>query len=72
MPKIMGIEESGAKRKVHSTMCLHKETGQLSCQKLNCTPESSKAKRNKSPKKMQTARAAWSSHDPEQPEWELF
>ena len=43
----MGHNESSAKRKVHSTKCLHKEISEISYWKLSNTPKNSRAKRNK-------------------------
>ena len=46
----MGHNESGAKRKVHTTKCLHKEIRDISYKQLNSTPESSRTKRSKHPR----------------------
>lgn len=45
--KPVGHNESGDKRKVHSTKCLHKEFGEISYQQGNNIPESSRTKRSK-------------------------
>ena len=41
----MGHNENRAKRKVHSTKCLHKEIRKFSYQQFKSTPESSRKKK---------------------------
>ena len=45
MSKLMGHNESSAKRKIHK--CPGKETGEILHKQLNSTPESSRTKRSK-------------------------
>jgi len=45
--KLMGHNESCAKRKTHSSECLQKETRESICQQLDSTPKSSRIKRSK-------------------------
>ena len=47
----MGHNESSAKRKVHSTKCLHKEIRIFSYQQFKTTPASSRKKEASSPKR---------------------
>jgi hypothetical protein len=47
MPKLIGYNESSAKRKVHSSKCLHKEIGEVSYQQLDNIPEYSRTKESK-------------------------
>ena len=49
----MGHNESGAKRKVHSNKCFHKEIREFSYQ-FKSTPECSKTKRSKHTQKKLT------------------
>jgi len=46
-PKLMGHNESGTKRKTHSSECLQKETGESIYQQLDSIPKGSRTKRNK-------------------------
>lgn len=55
IPKLMGHNESRAKRKVHSTKCLTEEIGEISCYQLNSPPESFRTKRSKHTEEEQTA-----------------
>ena len=42
----MGFNESSAKRKTHSSECLHKAIGKIICYQLNSTSESSREKKD--------------------------
>lgn len=48
--------KSGAKRKGHSTQCLYKKTEEISCERLNSKPESSRTKRSEHVQEEDTAR----------------
>jgi hypothetical protein len=50
--KLLGHNESGAKRKVNSTMCFQKEVLEISHNQVNSTPESSRTKRNQNTHKV--------------------
>ena len=47
----MGHNESSAKRKVHSTKCLHKEIRMFSYHQFKTTPASSRKKEASTPKR---------------------
>jgi len=47
IPKLVGHNESCAKRKTHSSECLQKETGESMYQQLDSIPKSSRTKRSK-------------------------
>ena len=55
IPRFIGHNENGAKRKVHSNKCLHKETNEISYHWLNSTFESSRTKGSKHSQEEQTA-----------------
>jgi hypothetical protein len=50
----MGENESSAKRKIHSSECFQKETGESIHWQLNSTPERSRTKQNKTNKQTKT------------------
>jgi hypothetical protein len=47
----LGLKVSSAKRKINSTNCTGKETGEILNSQLNSTLESSRTKGNKRPKR---------------------
>ena len=55
IPKFMGHNGSSAKRKVHSTKCLHKKIKKFSYQKFKSTPESYRKKKKRNKAKIQLA-----------------
>jgi hypothetical protein len=47
MPMLMRNNESSVKRKIHSTKCFYKESGEIPYMQLNSTLKSSRAARSK-------------------------
>ena len=58
IPKLTGYNEASAKRKIHSTKCPGKETGEILHWQLNSTTESSRAKGSKLTQEEQMARSS--------------